>query len=86
VLEQIWHLAELTRAEILAGIGLQDRETFIGVLERIHANLCALEGQPLPAGELGAAEPVAPMAAASATSRRNGDVRNLRNSRKARAP
>jgi len=76
LLEQIWHLAELTRAETLAGISLKDREAFIGVLERIHGNLCALEGQPLPASE-SVVTPLAP--------RNTSDTGNPRTARKTRA-
>jgi MarR family transcriptional regulator, transcriptional regulator for hemolysin len=51
LLEQIWHLADLTRAELFAGIAKADRDTFMRVLEQVHANVSALDGQP--------AEPVA---------------------------
>jgi DNA-binding MarR family transcriptional regulator len=47
VLDQIWHLAELTRAETFAGISRQEREDFIGVLERVHSNVCALRGKAI---------------------------------------
>jgi DNA-binding MarR family transcriptional regulator len=43
LLDEIWRLAELTRAEVFAGVGRQDRDVFMGVLERIHRNACALE-------------------------------------------
>lgn len=47
LLDQIWHLARLTRAEAFAGISRQEREGFIGVLERIHSNVCALQGEAI---------------------------------------
>jgi len=76
LLEQIWHLAELTRAETLAGISLKDREAFIGVLERIHGNLCALEGQPLPESE---------SVVTTFAPRNTSDTGNPRTARKTRA-
>jgi MarR family transcriptional regulator, transcriptional regulator for hemolysin len=47
LLDQIWRVSELTRAETLSGISRQDREAFMSLLERMHANVCALEGQPV---------------------------------------
>jgi MarR family transcriptional regulator for hemolysin len=49
LLDEIWHLAELTRAEVFAGISRQEREAFIGMLERMHTNVCALEDGPIEA-------------------------------------
>jgi MarR family transcriptional regulator for hemolysin len=46
LLEEIWRLVELTRAEILAGISKADRDVFMDVLERIHDNISKLEGKP----------------------------------------
>jgi MarR family transcriptional regulator, transcriptional regulator for hemolysin len=46
LLEQIWRLSEATRAEVFAGIGKDDREILMTVLERIHDNLSRLEGKP----------------------------------------
>jgi len=43
LLEQIWHLSELTRAETFAGISRSERELFMSLLERMHANVCALD-------------------------------------------
>ena len=51
VLDEIWHLAELTRAEMFAGISRQEREAFIGVLERVHSNVCALQGKAIEVPE-----------------------------------
>jgi MarR family transcriptional regulator, transcriptional regulator for hemolysin len=45
LLEQIWRLVELSQIEAFAGVGRQEREDFIGVLKRIHDNLCALDAQ-----------------------------------------
>ena len=47
LLEEIWRLAELTRAETFAGIGRQERDLFIDVLQRMHGNLCAHEALPI---------------------------------------
>jgi MarR family transcriptional regulator, transcriptional regulator for hemolysin len=46
LLEQIWRVSELTRSETLTGVSRAEREIFIDLLERVHANVCALEGQP----------------------------------------
>jgi len=56
-LDTIWHLADLTRAEAFEGISKKERELFIGILARIHANLTALAGAPIEddAGPGGAA-------------------------------
>jgi MarR family transcriptional regulator for hemolysin len=53
LLDEIWRLSELTRAETFAGISRRDREEFMGLLERMHANVCALEGQPIDAASAG---------------------------------
>jgi len=47
LLDTIWHLADLTRAEAVEGISKKERELFIGILERIHANLSALADAPI---------------------------------------
>jgi MarR family transcriptional regulator, transcriptional regulator for hemolysin len=46
-LDTVWHLAELTRAEALEGISKKEREFFIGILGRIHANLSAVTDAPI---------------------------------------
>ncbi len=46
LLAEIWRLAELTRAEALAGIGVAEHEMLMDVLARIHENLSRLEGSP----------------------------------------
>ena len=43
LLEEIWRLAALTRAETFAGIARADREAFLGVLERLDTNLLTLD-------------------------------------------
>jgi DNA-binding MarR family transcriptional regulator len=49
LLKEIWRLVELTRAEMFAGIGKQEREAFMNVLERVHANAAALDTPPADA-------------------------------------
>jgi len=46
-LDTVWHLADLTRAEAFEGISKKEREFFIGILQRIDANLSALAGVPI---------------------------------------
>jgi len=46
LLDQIWSLSEATRAEVFTGIGKNERDVFMTVLERIHDNLYRLEGKP----------------------------------------
>lgn len=65
VLDEIWRLGELTRAEIFAGISRQDSEAFIAVLERVHGNLCALDGQPVAPPRAAAGRPAARRASRS---------------------
>ena len=48
LLDEIWRLSDATRAEVFAGIGKNERDVFIGVLERIHANMTRLEGKASP--------------------------------------
>jgi hypothetical protein len=55
LLDEIWRLAELTRNEMFAGVSRAEREAFIRVLERLHTNVCALEGRPIAAAEVRAA-------------------------------
>jgi DNA-binding MarR family transcriptional regulator len=45
ILSQIWRLSDEVRAELFAGVGKADREVFMSVLERIHANVSGLEGK-----------------------------------------
>jgi MarR family transcriptional regulator for hemolysin len=57
LLEKIWQLSDLTRAEVFAGVGREQRDAFIKVLAIIHGNLSALEGKtvetdaPAPSGK-----------------------------------
>ena len=43
LLEEIWRLAGLVRAEMFDEVPKADREVFARVLEKAHSNLCALE-------------------------------------------
>ena len=54
LLDKIWRLSELGRAETFAGISRQEREAFVGLLERMHSNVCALDGQPVEAQQVAA--------------------------------
>jgi MarR family transcriptional regulator for hemolysin len=45
-LDQIWRMSEATRAEVFAGIGKNERDVLMTVLERIHDNLSKLESKP----------------------------------------
>ena len=45
LLQEIWRLSDATRAEVFAGIGKNERDVFISVLERLHDNLSRLEGK-----------------------------------------
>lgn len=46
-LEKISLLAEATRSEVFAGISKADREAFMHTLEKMHTNVCALDGVPV---------------------------------------
>jgi DNA-binding MarR family transcriptional regulator len=46
-LDTMWHLADLTRAEAFEGISKKERELFIGILQRVHANLSARADAPV---------------------------------------
>jgi MarR family transcriptional regulator for hemolysin len=64
VLDEIWRLSDLTRAETFAGISRQEREAFIGVLERMHINACAFDE---PAADApGATQAISPIKRAAA--------------------
>jgi DNA-binding MarR family transcriptional regulator len=43
LLDEIWRLADLTRAEAFAGIAKAQRRTLLELLEHIHANMRALD-------------------------------------------
>jgi len=49
ILEQIWQVASVTRGEALSDLGDADRTQLLELLDRVHANLSALE--PLAEGE-----------------------------------
>jgi MarR family transcriptional regulator, transcriptional regulator for hemolysin len=59
LLDEIWRLAEATRAETFAGISQPDRETFIALLERMHRNICDLDTSPAEARPQQAAAQIA---------------------------
>jgi MarR family transcriptional regulator, transcriptional regulator for hemolysin len=44
ILNEIWRLSEQIRAEIFAGVSDEERDRFMGVLERLYANISQLEG------------------------------------------
>jgi DNA-binding MarR family transcriptional regulator len=46
LLDEIWSLSEATRAEVFAGIGKNELDVFMTVLERVHDNLSTLEANP----------------------------------------
>jgi DNA-binding MarR family transcriptional regulator len=73
LLEEIWRLAALTRAETFAGISRAEREAFIGVLERLDDNLLALDAVPAAA-----ARPASRSGVAPATATANGKPRARR--------
>lgn len=58
LLSEVWSLAEATRAETFAGIGRPDRDAFLGMLEQMYRNLCALGETPEKGAEV-QAEPTA---------------------------
>jgi DNA-binding MarR family transcriptional regulator len=49
MVEEVWRLVEATQAEVFAGVGSAQRDTFLEVLERVHANVTALGEDDLPA-------------------------------------
>ena len=54
LLDKIWRLSELSRAEPFAGISRQEREAFMDLLERMHSNVCALDGLSVDAQHVAA--------------------------------
>ena len=64
LLDDVWRLAEETRAEIFAGVARADRDVFMKVLGQLHGNACELE-ELTEAPERAAAKP--------ATARRNAN-------------
>ncbi|NNM52128.1 MAG: MarR family transcriptional regulator [Pseudomonadales bacterium] len=48
-LEEIWRIADVTRAETFAGISVQERDSFLNTLQRLHDNLCRFETMPIQA-------------------------------------
>jgi DNA-binding MarR family transcriptional regulator len=51
ILSEIWRLSDEIRAEIFAGVSKEERERFMGVLERLYANISQLEGKPSDPGD-----------------------------------
>ena len=51
ILNEIWRLSDEIRAEIFAGVGKDERERFMGVLERLYANISQLEGKSSDPGD-----------------------------------
>jgi MarR family transcriptional regulator for hemolysin len=51
ILNEIWRLSDEIRAEIFAGVSKEERERFMGVLERLYANISQLEGKPSDLGD-----------------------------------
>jgi len=66
LLGEVWRLADLTRSELFAGIGKAERETFMQVLERLHANACSLDESEPPAAARTAVRPTVPRRARTA--------------------
>ncbi|MDQ2926593.1 MAG: MarR family transcriptional regulator [Pseudomonadota bacterium] len=70
LLEEIWRLADLTRAETFAGVPRAEREAFIAVLERLDSNLSALDAAPATTARA-ASRASSPPADGRSRSRRN---------------
>jgi MarR family transcriptional regulator for hemolysin len=51
LLDEIWRLAAVTRAEAFTGIGRTERDAFMSVLERLEANLSALDAAAAAPGD-----------------------------------
>jgi MarR family transcriptional regulator, transcriptional regulator for hemolysin len=51
ILNEIWRLSDEIRAEIFAGVSKEERERFMGVLERLYANISQLEGKSSDPGD-----------------------------------
>jgi MarR family transcriptional regulator, transcriptional regulator for hemolysin len=53
LVDEIWHLADLTRREALAGIPKKHADLMFELLEKIQSNFTSLEPlQPTPAGRV----------------------------------
>jgi MarR family transcriptional regulator for hemolysin len=66
LLKEIWRLSDLTREEVFTGISRTERDAFMDVLERIHANLSAVQESPV--------QPVTPARKPSAPPRTRSKV------------
>jgi MarR family transcriptional regulator, transcriptional regulator for hemolysin len=61
VVEDIWHLVELTRREAFAGIPKKQADQLISLLEKIHHNFASLQSPPtLNDAQSGEGGPVRP--------------------------
>jgi DNA-binding MarR family transcriptional regulator len=60
---EVWRMAELTRAELFTGIGQEEIQVFMRVLEQLHANTSRFDSHPLASA---GAEPDSKAAAARA--------------------
>jgi DNA-binding MarR family transcriptional regulator len=69
LLDEIWRLSDLTRAEAFAGVTKARREGLIALLEQIHANMRALENAPVTADAGKAFAPAKPRSRTRAPSR-----------------
>lgn len=72
LLDEIWRLADLTRAEAFAGISKARRKTLLEVLEQIHGNMCELDE---PAAIDGTARPPAGKATRAPRARQSPRIR-----------
>jgi DNA-binding MarR family transcriptional regulator len=43
LLDEVWRLVDVTRAEMFAGLTKSERDTFMRILEQVHDNACALD-------------------------------------------
>jgi DNA-binding MarR family transcriptional regulator len=48
VLQRIWKIADQSRAEALAALSVGEREQLLGLLQRVHARLSALDARGDP--------------------------------------
>jgi MarR family transcriptional regulator, transcriptional regulator for hemolysin len=58
LLAHIWRLVDLARAEAFTGFTKAERVAFLDLLERIHRNMCAVDGGEDHAGDRAAEPPV----------------------------
>jgi len=75
LLDEIWRLADLTLEETFAGISNARRDAFIGLLQRIHDNVCALDREGDAAPDAAGAPPARPNLKAKARVRKPSSSR-----------